>query len=203
MLAASAAYGQLPGLGLPVAKPIETTFKGSFEDIWKPLHIHTIPYSCKGKPDQVYGRQGTVYYACVNGKDICSEEKNVSIHYKLIEQFEAKMREHDIRIAAGREQLAKAFANAKPAPARRTVEVAPATAADLSSPPAPPGIADELVKGIAVGTTRAELIEKFGEPHMKITGDVEYYTYMLASGNSAQLELDGGKLTRVEFVRVR
>ena len=36
---------------------------------------------------------------------------------------------------------------------------------------------------------------------MKMTGDVEYYTYMLASGNSAQMELQAGKVTKVQVVK--
>ena len=215
LLCAAAALAQTNRAGFPEGKAIEVDFS-KMQAVLKAPHFHTTFYDCKGKKDHAYARQGSVYYACMNQKDVCSEEKGVTIPFKLIEDLNAKERQHDAIMAAGQAKLKKAMQEPKlqsermprSAPAERAphsaiTTVSQVSAADLAPGAAPAAIADDQLQGVPVGTTRADLIEKLGNPHMKISGDVEYYTYMLASGNSAQLELQAGKVTKVQVVKAR
>ena len=175
----------------------------------KPPHIHTIPYSCKGKPDHVYAREGSTYYACLKEKDVCSQEKNVTIPASLVSAFQELEKQHNARMAEGRIMASKIEQDVKtarerqgqPAPAPAAVLVSQVSAADLAPATARPPVPDDRLQDVPAGISRAELIEKFGEPHMKITGDVEYYTYVLASGDSAQVEIEGGAVKRVQVVK--
>ena len=176
----------------------------------KPPHIHTIPYNCKGKPDHVYAREDATYYACLNSKDVCSKEKNVTIPSSLLAAFQELERQYNTRPAQGRIMASKIAEDAKtvrqrqgqsaavPAPAPVVLRV---SEADLAQGTARPPIADDRLQQVRAGTSRAELVEQFGEPHMKISGDVEYYTYVLASGDSAQVEIEGGAVKRVQIVK--
>lgn len=56
-------------------------------------HPH-IPGQCKGAPDFVYAASGDTYYACVNGKDVCSREPN-AIAPSLIQQWKADRAKFD------------------------------------------------------------------------------------------------------------
>ncbi len=53
------------------------------------------------------------------------------------------------------------------------------------------------MKELAIGTPRAEVVQKLGEPYLKISGQVEYYSYRLKSGGTAELEFADGKLKKV------
>jgi hypothetical protein len=215
LLCVAAAVAQTNRAGFPEGKAIEVDFS-KMQAALKGPHFHTTFYDCKGKKDHAYARQGSVYYACLNQKDVCSEETGVTIPFKLIEGLNAKEREHDAIMAAGQAKLKKAMQEPKmqrePAPRPAAVERTPhsatttvsqVSAADLAPGAAPAAIADDQLQGVPVGTTRADLIEKLGNPHMKMTGDVEYYTYMLVSGNSALMELQAGKVTKVQVVKAR
>ncbi|MGH9720766.1 MAG: hypothetical protein ACRD8O_11185 [Bryobacteraceae bacterium] len=85
-----------------------------------------------------------------------------------------------------------ASASAAPSGAVPMIESTPA-------PPPPSPIADERLKEIAAGTTRDEVVEKLGQPFMKMSGGVEFLTYKLESGKSARLEFENGKLARVQI----
>ena len=220
LLCIAAAYAQNPKADLSpfVGKPVEVDMSKMLEAI-RPVHIHTVPYNCTGKPDHVYARQGTTYYACVNGKDICNEEKNVTIPYRLVERFQEDMREHEARMSEIRAHIGKAEADGKalrervnrpaslpvsPRLGGSVVTVSRVSESELANGAPRTPLADAQLEAIPVGASRGEVFEKLGDPQMKITGgEIEYLTYMLASGNSAQLELASGKVTRVQVVRGR
>jgi hypothetical protein len=192
LLCAASAIAQTQDgdLGLLIGKPVEVDLNKMLEAINAASHVHTVPYECQGKPDQVYARLGSVYYACLSGKDVCSLEKGVNIPYSLIENLQE-----------GRPPVVtRAVMDAKVArvPA---VTVSRVTAADLASAAPRPPVSDDDVRSLAVGASRFEVREKLGNPQMKITGDVETYLYRLASGNSAQIEFAAGKLTKVRLIR--
>lgn len=204
---------------IPAGKPVEVDFK-NLEAILKPPHFHFVPADCKGKPNRVFARQNGVYYACINGKEVCSEEKPMPIPFGLIDQFKAEMEAAKARMAEGREMARRAQEETKAAAAsnsraaeaaRRAGSGAPgstsvtvvntATPAPDSAAPAP--VADELVRGLTPGTALAAVVEKLGEPFMKISGETPCYTYRLASGDAAELEFEDGKLQRVRVVKPR
>jgi hypothetical protein len=213
----------LPACGRGAAKPIETNFKNlkASDLIFKPPHIHTVLHNCKGKPNHVYARQKDVYYACINGKEVCSEEKATPIPSRLIGDYQACRRAQEERMEEGRarsrrvqEEIKAASAKGGQSAAGRREPVAgrgaPATAsvtvvstAPAASSPVPPPIADEQVRAIPAGIARAAVVQKLGEPYMKITGETECYTYRLQSGNTAGFEFEAGKLRQLQVVRPR
>ncbi len=69
----------------------------------------------------------------------------------------------------------------------------------MSSEPVKPIIklSDELAAGVSVGASQADILQKLGEPHSKISGDVERYTYFLQSGGSLKLDFEDGHVTQV------
>jgi len=69
----------------------------------------------------------------------------------------------------------------------------------VSSAPAKPivKVSDELAAGVSVGAGQANILEKLGEPHSRISGDVERYTYFLQSGGSLKLDFADGRVTQV------
>ena len=136
-----------------------------------------------------------------------TSRSSIAIPYNLVATLRTKGQAHDKKmkmepVLSGKAQPAR---NGRVVPAVPAVpthgKVTTVAAATLSTPPMPVPIADGQLRSVPLGTTRADVLQKLGEPHMKITSDMEYYTYMLASGNSAQLELEAGKLTHVQVVR--
>jgi len=70
----------------------------------------------------------------------------------------------------------------------------------LSSEPAEPivKVSDALAAGVSVGAGQADILQKLGEPHARISGDVERYTYLLQSGGSLRLDFEAGRVTQVQ-----
>jgi hypothetical protein len=124
-----------------------------------------------------------VYYACIGGKEVCSEEQD-KIPLGMIEDFKQRR-------------------PSPSTPASPTMVTRWVSSSDLTAGTQRPPVSDDDVKALAVGASRSDLLQKLGAPHMKLTGDTEYYTYLLASGNSAQVELEGGKITHVQIVRMK
>jgi hypothetical protein len=69
-----------------------------------------------------------------------------------------------------------------------------------SNAPAEPivKVSDELAAGVSVGSGQADILQKLGEPHSRISGDVERYTYFLQSGGSLRLDFQAGRVTQVQ-----
>ncbi|HEY1339851.1 MAG TPA: hypothetical protein VGF59_20200, partial [Bryobacteraceae bacterium] len=211
---------------LPVGKPVETNFKNlKPEDlIIKMPHIHTVFADCKNAPNHVFSREGDTYYACLNGKEVCSKEKDVVIPSGLISDYQARQKAAEAQLAESRamgerirKDIREAFAkngmtmpeDRSPANARtfRTVARADARPASRTGVISRPGaalvptktmrpVADELVRDIAVGASQADVQRKLGEPYMKMMGEIESDTWLLVSGNTADCEFAGGKLTQ-------
>src|ERR1700738_2861030 len=97
-LAVASAYGQ----PLEFGKPLHT----SFENI-KSFHFHQNLHNCKGQPDGVYSKWEKIYYGCVNGKDVCSEEPG-ELPYYLINNYDAAMRQRHAGIQPARARVAPA-----------------------------------------------------------------------------------------------
>jgi hypothetical protein len=64
-------------------------------------------------------------------------------------------------------------------------------------------LADDRAASIAVGADRSEVLQKLGEPYSKISGDVERFTYQLQSGGTLRIELEDGRVTKVESTGAR
>ncbi len=167
-------------------------------------HIHTVLLECKGAADGIYARQDRVYFACLRGKEVCSEEKG-KITKSMIEAWDAsraaaKKRGEEVKAAVERalesnRQSGRAETRGSGG-ARSTVITLDTPAAGSDAAPPPP-VEDERVKELAIGTPRAEVVQKLGEPYLKISGQVEYYSYRLKSGGTAELEFADGKLKKV------
>lgn len=210
LLCAALALAQNNRVGLPEGKAVQADFTNLWETITKTNHVHVLPLDCKGKPDGVYGRMGNTYYGCMKEKEVCTDEKNV-IPLSYVEAYQQRVRKSAASSAAVREKVRQdverasreRVSNLAPSPSTPTVTVSVVSNADLARADARPPISLELLRSVAIGASRAEVIQKLGPPRMKLTGDVEYYTYVLESGNSAQVELDNGKLARVDIVRMQ
>jgi hypothetical protein len=122
----------------------------------------------------------------------------------------AAIAEHQARVAEAREGHAAgrrpnfggAGANASGAAARPAM----IGALEAVAPPSrlePSTVSEEQLKEIATGMARTEVLRRLGEPYMKITGDVVYYTYQMTSGSVAKLEFENEKLTRLRTVASR
>jgi hypothetical protein len=59
-------------------------------------------------------------------------------------------------------------------------------------------LADALAASIPVGAERSEVLQKLGEPYSKISGDSERFTYLLQSGRTLRIELEDGRVTKVQ-----
>ena len=59
-------------------------------------------------------------------------------------------------------------------------------------------LADDRVASIAVGADRNEVLQKLGKPDSSISGDVERFTYQLQSGGTVRIELEDGRVTKVQ-----
>ena len=197
-LAVLTAYAQSPAA---TSSDFEKVKPGEF--VAKTPHVHVITGNCKSGADRVYGKADGVYYACVKGKEVCSNEKG-AIPAKLISTYDANRAKARTRTATKaapkQDPPAAATPPAKVEMARAgvisTVDTLPSAA------PAKPWnpIAEERVKAIAMGTDRDDVIQKLGEPYMRISGSVERFTYLLTSKNTAQLVFANGKLTQTRFV---
>lgn len=140
---------------------------------------------CKGKPDHVYAHEDGVYHACVDGKDVSSEDKT-AIPRKLIEEYEA-----------AQAPKPDAFAGKGAEDGTTVVRI---KAADMAAATPPPRLPDERLKEIAVGMAAADVVQKLGDPAMKISGEVDDYAYVLVSGKTVELYFEKGKLARVKVV---
>jgi hypothetical protein len=69
-----------------------------------------------------------------------------------------------------------------------------------SSPKTKPTLklADDLAASISVGADRSEVLQKLGEPDSKISGDDERFNYQLQSGGTLRIELEHGRVTKVQ-----
>jgi hypothetical protein len=61
-------------------------------------------------------------------------------------------------------------------------------------------VADDLAASIAVGAGRSEVLQKLGEPYSKISGDSERFTYELQSGGTLRIELEDGRVTKIQNI---
>lgn len=199
---------------LPVGKPIEGMKGIDFKSI--SFHFHPLPRNCKDQPDHVFGKSGSVYDACIGGKQVCTKE-NVTVPLSLIADFDDQTRRRNEAVAESRRKRAAfsaAFAEARTEHNKamtqhrahfaerqqsRAALAVPVSVAEPGPAPPPP-VADEKAREIVPGTTRAELIAKLGQPYMKITGDFERFTYLLTSGNTAKFELENSKVTAARIV---
>ncbi len=80
-------------------------------------------------------------------------------------------------------------------------QVAPRDRSEIpSSATAKPAVklADDLAVSIAVGAGQSEVLQKLGEPDSKISGDVERFIYQLQSGGTLRVELEDGRVTKVQ-----
>jgi hypothetical protein len=80
-------------------------------------------------------------------------------------------------------------------------QAAPSGGSEIrSSATAKPAVklADDLAVSIAVGAGRSEVLQKLGEPDSKISGDVERFIYQLQSGGTLRVELEDGRVTKVQ-----
>ncbi|MGA2598465.1 MAG: hypothetical protein ABSH09_15925 [Bryobacteraceae bacterium] len=59
-------------------------------------------------------------------------------------------------------------------------------------------LADDLAASIAVGAGRNEVLQKLGEPYSKISGDSERFIYQLQSGATLRIELEDGRVTKIQ-----
>lgn len=59
-------------------------------------------------------------------------------------------------------------------------------------------LADDRAGSIAVGAGRSEVLQKLGEPYSRISGDSERFTYQLQSGGTLRIELEDGRVTKVQ-----
>jgi len=59
-------------------------------------------------------------------------------------------------------------------------------------------LADDRAASIAVGANRSEVLQKLGEPDSRISGDYERFTYQLQSGGTLRIELEDGRVTKVQ-----
>jgi hypothetical protein len=59
-------------------------------------------------------------------------------------------------------------------------------------------LADDRAAGIAVGAGLSEVLQKLGEPHSRISGDSERFIYQLESGGTLRIELEDGRVTKIQ-----
>lgn len=159
-------------------------------------HIHIYPRQCQSAPDGVYARSSDTYYACVKGKNVCSQEKG-TIPRGMIEAYDARISAHNERMRDYRAAVKQRLGRTAPRTIETSALAAPSRAGNSS---ARPPVADEQVSGIATGTPVDEVVALLGAPHSRITGDFERLGYRLASGGSARLEFESGRLTRLQIV---
>lgn len=189
------------------------------------IHIHLMTLHCKGAPDAVHGRVDGVYYACLDGKEVCSREKR-KIPKELIAAYDAERAAFDVRHKEFHEKLVREgrstgdpVADRKAAAARHQARIdamktgrsesgkstlieipaqgAPSANVRAPAAPAPVTLTEEQVAGVAVGTPAEDVLRQFGEPSFKISGPTGQFIYPLTSGKEAWLEFKDGKLARV------
>ncbi|MBZ5633499.1 MAG: hypothetical protein LAO55_10270 [Acidobacteriia bacterium] len=144
---------------------------------------------CAGAPDGIFGKNKGVYYGCLQGKEVRSDQ-NSAVPSAWIAEYDVKIREFDEKVRPTR---------AKPAEPKQT----PSTTAPIprAAPAVPsPVITEEQVNSVPLGSARADVVQTLGEPYMKISGDTERLTYRLTSGYLARLEFENGKLTQRRIV---
>ena len=64
-------------------------------------------------------------------------------------------------------------------------------------------LADEKLNGIATGATLSDVLQKLGNPYLRISGSADKLTYRLESGGAAELYFEGGVLARKEILPAR
>lgn len=150
-----------------------------------PPHEHYNSSACKDRPDAITMKSGHTYYACIHEQSVCSEEPG-AIPQSMIDAFDA-----------GKPWVAppKSAPSAKPAARRVHPPVARAKPAPKSSK-----LSDAVLDEIAIGADRDAVVTKLGRPYSKITGDVERFTYRLASGGIAKIDVESGRVTQIKVV---
>jgi hypothetical protein len=101
----------------------------------------------------------------------CSQEKD-AISRRLIDEYEAAA-------AARRESSLARRSPTQPLP--RSAASTHSIAASLLAPPAPP-VTEEQLRELAPGISSEEVVERLGEPYMRITADYERLTYRVTTG---------------------
>ncbi len=48
-----------------------------------------------------------------------------------------------------------------------------------------------------MGASQEDILQKLGQPHSRISGGIDRYTYFLESGGALKLEFEGGHVTQV------
>ena len=61
-------------------------------------------------------------------------------------------------------------------------------------------LADEKNSAVAVGLTRSQVLEALGQPHSRVSGDYEKFSYLRQSGKTLSLEFEGGQVSKVRTV---
>lgn len=169
----------------------------------QPAHIHPFGDECKGAANGIYMKSGNTYFACMNGKAVCSDEKG-AIPQKYIQDFDRSRAESNARIEEfkGSRRIAQTQPTRTQAPrAARTARSKHSVGVE-QAPPAPPSeaVEEERVRALAAGATMDEVLAQFGEPYARLSGEYERITYRLTSGGSARLDFEKGKLAKTQFV---
>jgi hypothetical protein len=87
------------------------------------------------------------------------------------------------------------YATTTQPPGPASLRAAPAV---FSAPPQPiVKVSDELAARVSVGASQADVLHNLGEPHSRISGDIERYTYFLQSGGSLKLDFEDGHVTQM------
>jgi hypothetical protein len=229
LLTIALAVATCHGQGLPTGSSVEddSPFKNQnlkIPPLTPKLHIHLMVLHCKGAPDGVHGRVDGVYYACLDGKEVCSREKR-KIPKELIAAYDAEMKAFEERHKEFHDQLVREgrstgdpVADRKAAAARHQARIdamktgragsgksalieipqgTPSANVRAAAAPAAATLTEEQVKGAALGTPAEDVLRQFGEPSFKISGPTGQFIYPLTSGKEAWLEFKDGKLARV------
>jgi outer membrane protein assembly factor BamE (lipoprotein component of BamABCDE complex) len=61
-------------------------------------------------------------------------------------------------------------------------------------------VAEEAVRALALGSSRADVLAQLGEPKFRLSSGVDRWTYPLTNNGSAKLEFHGGKLADVQII---
>ena len=168
------------------------------------LDSHVHPFGrCDGTSDGVYMRNGTSYYACVNGKNVCNKDPG-EIPAHLIRaydvsraQFEVKAREHQAEALRHRSMTVREIHLERMS---SKASVAETSAPMVVSAVAPTKLADDQAATVKVGSLRDEVLQALGKPHSRVSGEYEKFSYLLQSGKTFSLEFEAGRVAQVRIV---
>ena len=62
---------------------------------------------------------------------------------------------------------------------------------------------DEKLTGIATGATLSDVLQKLGNPYLRISGSTDHLTYRMESGGAAELYFERGVLARMDISPAR